>query len=71
MRLFFLLYLHVGNGSHACPTTAFRAFDIGQCDVETGECSTAPIEGFENGARLERWNDITGVTVNDLTGYAE
>ena len=45
-----------------------RVFPIGQCDVETGVCSTTPIEGCENGVHLECWNGTLGTTVNDLTG---
>ena len=50
-----------------CPTPSSLALLVGVCIIETGECSVAPIEGCVNGARLERWNEITGTSVNALT----
>ena len=66
------MYLHfLKDPKCACPTNhslpCFLRY-LGQCDIETGVCSTAPIEGCENGARLERWWGIPGKAVNDLTG---
>ena len=49
-------------------TSFFHALSIGQCDVDTGVCSTASIEGCENGARLERWWGIGGTYPSALTG---
>lgn len=47
--------------SHACPNQNIPCFlYLGQCDVDTGVCSTALIEGCEHGARLERWWNIGG-----------
>lgn len=49
------------DSSHACPNHNIPCFlYLGQCDVDTGVCSTALIEGCEHGARLERWWNIGG-----------
>eukprot|EP00984_Skeletonema_dohrnii_P017542 scaffold8009_cov171-Skeletonema_dohrnii-CCMP3373.AAC.1 len=45
------------------------------CNLEIGLCgSPTPIQGCENGARLDRWLDIGGSNVEDLTqipGYPD
>ena len=55
------------DSSHACPNHNIPCFlYLGQCDVDTGVCSTAPKEGCEHGARLERWWNIGGTYGNAL-----
>ena len=60
------------DSSHACPNHNILCFlYLGQCDVDTGVCSTAPKEGCENGARLERWLNIGGTHVGALTSNSQ